>query len=204
MYNQYLNSASYYDNYTSSKTTKNISQSRFEHTYPIERTKDVRSYQWNIEESKENSLFRKDRPVTASYQQYPRTEFNGYSTTDYNCKKDWEKSNNDFGRAKNSKSSKNLKFADVVDKEYENRNLNTTFDDYKSEFKKKKENLKSITQSLGSNAKLKDLLPNFKNEDYSEYRKHDSNEKSMKSLKACRSETRIKMNLDENVLESRK
>ena len=82
----------------------------------------------------------------------------------------------------------------------------STFDDFKYEGRKK-DNLKSITKSLGSNAKLNDLLPNFRTEDYKskieDYKLKDTDIPTI-SLKSIKSETRIKMDFDDNITKSRK
>ena len=87
MYGQYLNSSSSYDSNYPTKSYTNISEKRYEQNYAFDRTKDTKTYQWNIEESKENSYVRKDRPVTASYQQIPKPEFSGYLNSNQNVKK---------------------------------------------------------------------------------------------------------------------
>jgi hypothetical protein len=83
MYGQYSNSTSYsyIDSSYASKSYKNFNEYRPENTYPFDRPKEEKSYQWKIEESKENTFTKRERPVTSAYLKPPKSEFNGYSTT---------------------------------------------------------------------------------------------------------------------------
>ena len=108
-------------------------------------------------------MMRKDRPLTSAYREHTKPDYNSYLNADYNSKKDWDKSFNDYGKMKSSKSTKQLKFSDQNQHNYDV--FATTTTESSKYTSNKKENLKSVTMSLGAGTKLKDLLPNFKNED---------------------------------------
>lgn len=109
MYNEYKTSPSYYDSYTHKDDFKKGNSNRQETNNSIDRPLPSKTLRWNIEESKENLTYSKDSTYTASLTQLPRPELSSFNSNEYNMKKGWDKSYNDYSKSKLSKSFKTIK-----------------------------------------------------------------------------------------------